>query len=327
MLPAMTTMHGHPGPHHVDRLERGHPFRQWKSWTIPGTRLTLQGYSRANDKTFFHLPELACCIDAGLCEGRSVDTVFLTHTHHDHSYDIDYLATAKDGRVVYAPRESIELLERYIRNKGELNFHAPYDPALASKYELRGVESGDTFTFGKRDAWQVRVVRCLHKVPCVGYCFAERQTRYLPDIEARRVELFAAGAQQEFGKWLAAQRKAGVIVQEEFFAPRFAFVGDTSPDVFAREPWLFDYPVIITECTFLDDAQRERAHAAGHTLWSELRPIIAAHPEHTFVLVHFSLRHSDREVIEFFGRPENRLDNIVLWAHPDSLLAEQHQSG
>ncbi|MET9337949.1 hypothetical protein [Nonomuraea sp. NPDC003804] len=37
---------------HPERLERGHPFRQWKTWTLPGTRLTLTGYSRANDKTF-----------------------------------------------------------------------------------------------------------------------------------------------------------------------------------------------------------------------------------------------------------------------------------
>jgi len=310
---------------HVGRLEQGHPFRQWKTWSIPGTNVTLQGYSRANDKTFFHLPELGCCIDAGLCEGRSVDTVFLTHTHHDHSYDIDYLATARPGRVVYAPSESIEYLERYIRNKGELNFHAPYDPALAPNYTLRGVLGGDTFSFGRRDEVQVRVVRCLHKIPCVGYCFADRQTRFVPEIDARRVELFAAGQQQEFGRWVAGQRKAGVTVQEEYFAPRFAFIGDTSPELFAGEPWLFDYPVIITECTFLDDSERERANSAGHTLWSDLRPIIEAHPQHTFVLIHFSLRHSDREVIEFFARPENSFDNVVLWAHPDSAMPEQHQ--
>ncbi|MFJ7591741.1 hypothetical protein ACIQZO_31100 [Streptomyces sp. NPDC097617] len=38
-------------PAHPERLEQGHPFRQWKTWRIPGTELTLTGYSRANDKT------------------------------------------------------------------------------------------------------------------------------------------------------------------------------------------------------------------------------------------------------------------------------------
>src|SRR5262249_42554770 len=77
MKPAPTPRRG------PELLRENHPFRQWKTWTIPGTRLTVVGYSRSNDKTFFHVPELRCCIDAGLCEGRRVDTVFLTHTHHD----------------------------------------------------------------------------------------------------------------------------------------------------------------------------------------------------------------------------------------------------
>lgn len=314
-------------PRHAARLERQHPFRQWKTWTIAGTKLTLTGYSRSNDKTFFHLPELACCIDAGLYEGKSVDTVFLTHTHHDHSYDIEFIATEQDGRVIYAPAESLDYLSRYIINKGELNFHAPYDPSLARRYHLRGVSGGDTFLFGKKDAYQVRVVRCLHKIPCVGYCFSERQTRFVAEVEARRQEMFSQGQQQEFGKWMAAQRKAGAVVQEEYWAPRFAFLGDTSPAIFAESPWLFDYPVIITECTFLSDSEKERAAKTGHTVWSELRPIVQAHPAITFVLIHFSLRHSDKEVIEFFRAPENACENIVLWAHPESVMPEQHQKG
>lgn len=32
---------------HPDRLGRGHPFRQWKTWRIPGTDVTLTSYSRA----------------------------------------------------------------------------------------------------------------------------------------------------------------------------------------------------------------------------------------------------------------------------------------
>lgn len=42
---------------HPARLETR---RQWKTWEIPGTTLTLTGDSRANDQTFFHLPGLEC---------------------------------------------------------------------------------------------------------------------------------------------------------------------------------------------------------------------------------------------------------------------------
>ena len=53
--------------------------------------------------------------------------------------------------------------------------------------------------------------------------------------------------------------------------------------------------------------------------------VVTAHPETRFVLTHFSLRHSDADVIAFFDK-EN-LPNVTVWAHPESLLPEQHQRG
>lgn len=107
--------------------------------------------------------------------------------------------------------------------------------------------------------------------------------------------------------------------------PLFAFLGDTHVSVFEDNPWLFAYPVIITECTYLDDAELERADRVGHTVWSRLKPVVEAHPDTLFVLTHFSLRHSDQDVLDFFR--DERPDNVLLWAHPDSRLPEQHQHG
>ncbi|GAA4705079.1 hypothetical protein [Phytohabitans rumicis] len=77
-------------------------------------------------------------------------------------------------------------------------------------------------------------------------------------------------------------------------------------------------------------SQRERANRFGHTVWSQLRPVIQAHPQTLFVLTHFSLRHSDREILAFFRQQweqagTSRLDNVLLWVHPASRLPEQHQ--
>jgi ribonuclease Z len=312
-------------------LARNHPFRQWKTWTIPGTRLTLTGYSRANDKTFFHIPELRCCIDAGLCEGRQPDTVFLTHTHNDHVADIEFLAGKSTGVEIYVPAEAATYVDTYIRSRRELNHVAPFDPSLAGAMTIRPVAGGDTMTFGPRGAYRVRVVTCVHKVPCVGYCFSEQKTRLRPEFAAFKAEMAAKGQLQEFGKEMAAKRRRGEEVTEEYFEPLFAFLGDTHPAVFDANPWLFEYPVIITECTYLDEAERERAERVGHTVWSRLRPVIVDHPETTFVLIHFSLRHSDREVVEFFAQELAAADgamlqNIVVWAHREGLLPEQHQS-
>lgn len=313
---------------HPERLERGHPFRQWKTWRIPGTDLTLTGYSRANDKTFFHVPELRCALDAGLCEGRQVDTVFLTHTHHDHAKDLDYLATNRAGVDIYLPAEAVPYAESYIRASAELNHGAAFDPARANGYRLHGVRQDDEFTFGP-GRHQVRVVECDHKVPCVGYAFTQRGKALSPRFDELRRQLVADGRGGEFGRLVARAREDGVEVETETRRPLFAFLGDTHVSVFERNPWLFDYPVVITECTYLDDSQLERADRVGHTVWSRLRPVVEAHPRTLFVLTHFSLRHSDAEVLAFFqdewARRGAAPDNVLLWVHPESRLPEQHQ--
>lgn len=305
-------------PNHPGRLTHGHPFRQWQTYRIPGTELTLTGYSRANDKTFFHIPELRCALDAGLCEGRRPDTVFLTHTHHDHAKDLDFLATNPNGADIYLPADAVPYAESFLRASAELNHGAGFDPALARGHRLHGVRRDDEFSFG-RAGHHVRVAECDHKVPCVGYAFAQWRKVLRPDLEELRLSRPPA----EFGRIVAARRRAGVEVEDRVRRPLFAFLGDTSVAVFERNPWLFEYPVLITECTFLDDSQLERANRVGHTVWSRLRPVVEAHPRTVFVLIHFSLRHSDREILSFFRR--ERLDNVVPWAHPDGHLPGQHQ--
>ncbi len=312
-------------------LDRGHPFRQWKTWDIPGTQITLTGYSRSNDKTFFHLPQLRCCIDAGLCEGRQPDTIFLTHTHNDHVADIEFMTGKPSGVDLYVPAAAAPYVERYIRSRRELNHVAAFDPTLSGELRLHPVEDGQRISHGKRGAYEVRVFECIHKVPCVGYAFSRRKTRLRAELVQLKQELVAAGQARAFGQQIALLRKRGEPVEETYLEPVFAFVGDTHASVFERHPWLFDYPVVITECTYLDEAECERADRVGHTVWSQLRPHVLAHPETTFVLIHFSLRHSDREVVEFFtneaGSCSGQLENVVVWATRESHLREQHQSG
>ncbi|MDX6764933.1 hypothetical protein SIN09_37540, partial [Streptomyces sp. F8] len=173
------------------------------------------------------------------------------------------------------------------------------DPALAAGCRLHGVRGGDEFTFGRR-GHRVRVVECVHKVPCVGYAFSEPRKTLRPEYEELRRALAEQGRGAEFGRILAQRRKEGVEVEREVLRPLFAFLGDTHVSVFEDNPWLLEYPVVITECTFLDDAELARADRVGHTVWSRLKPVVEAHPETLFVLTHFSLRHSDRDVLDFF---------------------------
>jgi ribonuclease Z len=278
----------------VERLERRHPFRQWLTWAMGG--LTVTGYSRANDKTFFHVPELKLGLDAGLVEGRQPATVLVTHTHLDHAKDLDFLAARPGGVDIYVPADAWDYVDRHLRATTELNQVAPFDPAL-STVRLHGVRAGDEFTMGRH---VVRALETHHKVPSVGYCVGE--VRRALKAEFRELD----------GRVIATLRSNGTVVDEVVHHPRFVYTGDTSPDALIGD--VFDYPVIITECTFLDDAELARAQRVGHTVWSQLRPIVEAHPENLFVLTHFSLRHSDLEIVEFFEKV--KLDNVLVWAAP-----------
>jgi hypothetical protein len=58
------------------------------------------------------------------------------------------------------------------------------------------------------------------------------------------------------GKEIAELRKNGTVIYQDVAVPCFAFLGDTTCEVLEKNPILFDYPVIIIECTFLlDDHQ------------------------------------------------------------------------
>ena len=310
---------------HAIPMVDGHPFRQWRTWTLPGTEITVSGYSRAGDKTYFDVPRLRLGLDAGLVEGRRPETVLLTHTHLDHVKDLDYLAVRPGGADLYVPADALAHVHAYLRATTEVNQVAAYDEALAPAARIHGVRPGDEFPIGRRGAHTVRVLPTRHKVPSVGYLVSEHGKELLPDLAAARTTL----SQAEFGQLMAARRRAGEPVERQVTRPLFAYLGDTHASALAGADWLAGVPVVITECTFLDEGERERADRVGHTLWADLRPVVAAHPATTFVLTHFSLRYSDREVLAFFEREQREQaaggpSNIVLWAGDDSLLPQSY---
>jgi len=202
------------------------------------------------------------------------------------------------------PQEALPFTERFIKSTWELNLNQSLDDmSLCAK--LVPVQVGDEFRWGKKDLYTVKVFKCFHEVPCVGYAFSEN--RYRLKEEYRNLP----------GKELGQLRKENVQINEEYQVNLFVYIGDTSTQVFEENPWLFSYPVIVTECTFFMD-ERDRAQQTGHTHWEDLKPYILAHPSTRFVLIHFSLRYKEQEVLDFFtnltqGEDPLDLSNVVIF--------------
>jgi len=117
-----------------------------------------------------------------------------------------------------------------------------------------------------------------------------------------------------------------VVVSEEKFKPLFVYVGDTHYTIFEKYQELFDYPIIIVECTFYCNETLDRANRDGHIHWSQLEPIVTSHPNTTFVLIHFSLRYSEEDIYQFFDSLTVRENNPISLANV-VLFVGEHSEG
>ncbi|KAL8347780.1 hypothetical protein RB601_002896 [Gaeumannomyces tritici] len=189
-----------------------------------------------------------------------------------------------------------------------------------------GLRAGDTVTLARARTITATAFDCDHTTPCLGFVFSQTSRR----LKAEHQGLGAAE--------LKALRRAGVDVTAPHSTPVFAFLGDTTAKVLAAAAavtttaddgdgssstesaaqwgrWLRGgIPVVITECSFLEERHRAQADKTKHTIWTDLEPVVRRWPATTFVLIHFSLRYEDDEVRRFFADMPDPPANIVVWA-------------
>jgi ribonuclease Z len=118
------------------------------------------------------------------------------------------------------------------------------------------------------------------------------------------------------GKEIANMKKAGVSVTCERKVRSFAFICDTAISVLEKYPCILQYPIIFIECTFLYHEELSQCEATKHIHWDHLCPYVQAHPDQLFVLIHFSLRYEENEIIDFFEneKKDKRIGNVKVWA-------------
>jgi ribonuclease Z len=118
------------------------------------------------------------------------------------------------------------------------------------------------------------------------------------------------------GHEIAKIKKSGMCVTCEREVPSFAFICDTSISVLEKYPNILHYPIIFIECTFLYPEEISNCEATKHIHWEQLYPYIQTHSDQLFVLIHFSLRYEENEIIDFFEneKREKGIHNLKVWA-------------
>ncbi len=286
-------------------------------WSFPAELggLTLQGTSVAADHTSFSIPELNWMLDAGvLVDTQRPTHIFVSHTHTDHVHMLTHLKTRRKPPKIYAPAACAPMIETYLSAAQAMTANILWTPEVnwTRAYDMVPVTGGQRLdlTRGKKK-YVAEVFDCDHTLPCVGYIFSE--------VRRKLKTQYADTPGHELG----ALRAKGIDISEETPIPLFAYLGDTRPSVYESAPEIFGAPVVIAECSFISDDHKAHAQRTGHTVWSDLLPIVEAHPETIFVLIHFSKRHREHELRAFFE--QHAPPNVVPWingnAQPQEAVA------
>lgn len=208
------------------------------------------------------------------------------------------------------PPEVIPFAEKKIISTWELNLCESIEPIPS--LPLKAAHHGETYKWGKQDKYNVKVFSCIHKVPTVGYAFSEPRNKLKQEYK------------EKTGKEIGALRKEGIEISETYEHKMFVFMGDTDAAIFNENPWLLEYPTVITECTFFLD-EHERAKRDGHTHWDDLMPHVLSHPETQFILIHFSLRYKEHEVNDFFLNLSTREENPINLSNVTVIVGDGSQ--
>jgi ribonuclease Z len=285
-------------PHHQPcRLE------QCPSFTIQNpSGWTIQGHSRAGERTGFAIKDLGIVLDGGLASFKSPKALFITHSHCDHTLCIPQLVCGRSaavkgqeslrGRPLYCPIQivpKIHLLNytTAMLSWDDTNVDMSFDCETiesAQGYQCVGVMAGQSHDIPGVPGIRVEILRAFHSAGnCVGYGFS-KICKKLKDEYAH------LKGTREGGWQLAKLRQAGVDVTENTVQPEMAFYCDSSIDnLRSCDEWK-KYPVVVCECTgYAPYQESEKMYLIQHSHLDDLKPIMIDHPEKQWILIHASM--------------------------------------
>jgi len=113
-------------------------------------------------------------------------------------------------------------------------------------------------------------------------------------------------------------RQNHVEVTQDIYEPIVTFMGDCKSESLLDNASIWKSPVLVTECTFIDDHEEEMAQKKGH---SHLNRIISIFEEkkdemecEKIILNHFSMKYSEKHILDVLDKklPEFIKDKVTV---------------
>lgn len=276
------------------------------SYSIPNnvSNFTLFGFSVAALRTNFYIRELNVMFDGGCSSNYSPSHLFITHLHTDHIANCPYHFNPGDKKdiQIYVPADTASKMENFLK------FGHPYhdesgelepDEFGRKCFSVVEVSDGMIFTADiKGNPYQVEGIASDHTVTCISYGLSSIKQKLKPEFSQLK------------GKEIKELKDSGVAITQEVVTPFFLYIGDTSAEIL-KDNRIEKYSTIMIECTFIDDAEEDRARQTKHIHWNHLEPYVKEHPNNVFILYHFSSRYRREFIDKFFE--EKGLPNVIIW--------------
>lgn len=183
-----------------------------------------------------------------------------------------------------------------------------------------GEEMGLRYVKGQR--WKVMVVRCDYIVVSIGYVFFIMMSKLKFEYQGLK------------GEEIKRLRMEGVEIMGEVEQFVFVFMGDIIVVVYEEGGEMDGFlkwgvRVVIMECSFLRESweYREQVDKMKYIMWSDLERVVRRWFGVVWVVMYFSLRYEEGDVVSFFGEMEERLGNLVVWVDGGVGMGEGRQKG
>jgi ribonuclease Z len=271
--------------------------------TVHAAGLEIEGVSIAGHESFYKVPAFRCLLEFGRApdDVLGYGTVCLTHGHLDHAAGLAHHAsrrrlTGLPPARVFAPEEAAPDLEAWLAISERLEnvgYGVHVTPAVPGRQvDLRN-DLSVTFLPGR------------HRVPTVGYLFSEVRKKLVDELIGRPEDEIVA----------LRIRGAEVTRREEI--PLLAYPGDCSPEIFEAAPELFRARVLLVECSFLGEDDRDRARRYDHIHLDDIVERASLFQNEAIVLTHFSMRYRPEEIFAALRTlPGDLRDRVVAFLPP-----------
>jgi ribonuclease Z len=279
---------------------------------IEQKRWNLRGFSISGLSTYFQIPELDLCIDMGECpmSALSLNHVFLTHSHGDHSRclmrhnSLRRMMQNPIQAVYYIPEAVYELAVNLI--KAETLFEGVSEERFELP-RLESVKAGEYFDFAYRKDLEVLPFNVKHSIPTLGYTFFCKKKKLKQEYkECSREEILSL-------------KKSGVEITNDVREPIVSFMGDCLGESLWEERHIWDSPVVVCECTFLDRDETGMARKKGHTHIEQIAQtfnrIGSTMACQNIILTHFSMKYSKKHILEAVSKaiPQEFIERVRVF--------------